>query len=152
MPFPMATYPVEVFTASAMSTGQCPAHACTTNLMFIELGVKGQPISSGHSASVQWPWYTLHMPIPMANVQCRNLDTTSCCPFSHRHCNESNGFEPCLWHGWLHAHAQPQNHGRPLNINLHEPHVCGFAQRSVVESPLPLLGCARLLLCGEGNL
>ena len=38
-------------------------------------------------------------------------------------CNESNGLQPCLWHGWLHAHAQPQNHGRPLNINVQEPHV-----------------------------
>ena len=38
-------------------------------------------------------------------------------------CNESNGLQPCLWHGWLHAHAQPQNHGIPLNIHVRKPHV-----------------------------
>ena len=46
-------------------------------------------------------------------------------------CNESSGLQPCPWHGWLHAHAQPQNHGRPLS--LQEPHVSHL--NSTVKCP-----------------
>jgi hypothetical protein len=67
-----------------MSTGQCPAQACKTEHMIKEIMLKGQPISNDHSASVQEPLYTLHMQMPMVNVECRNTDTKTCCSFSHR--------------------------------------------------------------------
>ena len=67
-----------------MSTGQCPQEACNTEHMIKEIMLKGQPISNDHSASVQEPLYTLHMQMPMDNVECRNTDTRACCSFSHR--------------------------------------------------------------------
>ena len=126
MPFSIANYTVEVFTASAMSTGQCPAQACKTKLTFKEIGVKGNPfpvtilqMSNGlciHcTCQCQWP---------MSNAKTQHSKLLSL--FSQAQdsvCNESNGFQPCLWHVWLHAHAQPPNHGIPLSINIQKPHV-----------------------------
>ena len=82
-------------------------------------------------AHFQWPFCKC----PLALVYIAHAYPNGQCPlqkprhnkllslFSQDTVNEPNGFQPCIWHGWLHAHDQPQNHGRPLNINIQEPHV-----------------------------
>ena len=68
--------------------------------MLKEIGVTGQPANANGQCPMQKPRHKKLLSLfSQDNV-----------------CNESHGLQPCLWHGWLHAHAQPQNH--PVNPAL----------------------------------
>ena len=87
-----------------MSTRQCPAQACKTKHMFKEIGVKAQPANANGQCPTQKArrnkFFSLFSPDNVCNE-----NPIACSPMASSHAE-------------LHAHAQPQNHGIPLNISM----------------------------------
>jgi hypothetical protein len=107
MPFPMAKCSVEVLRTLAT---QCPlanaqAQACKTKHRVKHIGVKAQPANANGQCPTRKARRNKFFSLFSPDNVCNKNPPLACSPMASSH-------------GELHAHAQPQNQGTPLNTSM----------------------------------